>query len=69
MDSCSLQILVIPDVRFTGSGVAVLSYEYDTLCILHITDSQIDGQCFFFQAEDCIGVIVVTGVQTCSLPI
>src|ERR1041385_6086214 len=25
--------------------------------------------CFFFQAEDCIRDVAVTGVQTCALPI
>src|SRR2546430_146702 len=28
-----------------------------------------DGECFFFQAEDGIRDLTVTGVQTCALPI
>src|SRR6478736_8897957 len=36
---------------------------------LDCSDSYIDRWSFFFQAEDGIRVLTVTGVQTCALPI
>src|SRR5579859_8045006 len=32
-------------------------------------DFSVENSCFFFQAEDGIRVLTVTGVQTCALPI
>src|SRR5712664_4464574 len=36
---------------------------------LYFADNVVIYYFFFFQADDCIRVLIVTGVQTCALPI
>src|SRR2546430_11112702 len=55
MDGCSMIVIV-----HYGSGVSVAR-------ILRVQDTLF--MCFFFQAEDGIRDLTVTGVQTCALPI
>src|SRR2546430_7498270 len=55
-------------VRQTNSGYVVVK---NTLALIALKDSPIIGmkEKFFFQAEDGIRDLTVTGVQTCALPI
>src|SRR2546430_5415288 len=48
--------------EFCGSGPEADSYFYPTACFVVLFF-------FFFQAEDGIRDLTVTGVQTCALPI
>src|SRR5476651_757447 len=55
-------------------GFEIGRFKTGTPCLLNkrsIDFSKLESQAgyFFFQAEDCIRCIGVTGVQTCALPI
>src|SRR2546430_9389799 len=45
------------------------SIVYDALDFLGLSESHVSYDFFFFQAEDGIRDLTVTGVQTCALPI
>src|SRR3989454_6294643 len=42
---------------------------YDMCVWISLCRAQEQASCFFFQAEDGIRDLIVTGVQTCALPI
>src|SRR5205823_6197231 len=62
---CSLAISGATSPTYVTSTSVTTTYAYV------VTDSAYSpvSQCFFFQAEDGIRAKLVTGVQTCALPI
>src|SRR2546430_12677581 len=68
---CSYRILIRGYVRLSGNGREEIAWDRQT----YSCDSQgivSKNRCcfiFFFQAEDGIRDLTVTGVQTCALPI
>src|SRR5438445_683103 len=74
--SQNFKYVVIASVVVLGEGVVWYSGQFWALYFLQqirkpdvLTPAIITGIAFFFQAEDGIRDIGVTGVQTCALPI
>src|SRR2546422_3090577 len=55
--------LIDPPTRAVGVATVVRT---GVACVMTLVSP---GSFFFFQAEDCLRDVAVTGVQTCALPI
>src|SRR2546430_820290 len=63
-----LQFIQEPTSCDLQESVLIRHHDYDQ-CFQYVQLLQWNSQVFFFQAEDGIRDLTVTGVQTCALPI